>query len=58
MTPKKQPADKLKPGPKTSGVSRVQVTLRPDDIARASLIGNGNVSLGIRIALQKTNKKK
>ena len=43
VTPRGRPA---------TGVLRTQVRLHPDDIERAKLLGNGNVSAGIRAALK------
>ena len=39
-------------GRPATGVLRTQVRLHPDDIERAKLLGNGNVSAGIRAALK------
>lgn len=49
--PVDQSATKPRGRPST-GVLRTQVRLHPDDIERAKLLGNGNVSAGIRAALK------
>ena len=51
-TDRKSAPPERNPGrPPTIGGRRVQVYLDDDSIARAKLLGGGNVSLGIRVAL-------
>lgn len=53
MAPRKPVEAPPRPrGRPSTGVLRTQVRLHPDDIERAKLLGNGNVSAGIRAALK------
>ena len=42
--------------PKIEGLRRINITAQSEDIERARTIGDGNVSLGIRIAIRRALK--
>ena len=55
MAPKQplaQPEEQAGPGRPMLGVKRVQALLTPEDIELARQFGDGNLSLGLRVALQ------